>query len=377
MYIGCARNLEEIDEAFMLAATTFRPQEEVADAANIKRVLMFQRGSLSEADVVVIVDESKRVIGTCFLIDRLFYRDNIRLKGTFLSSICINEPARGKGLSNLLMNYAIAECERRYSAFAILIARRAVDHFYNRFGFWGISAYSKISIKLEDVTVSKDGLIIRPVTEDDVILLEKIYETNYSFLLGACERSLENWKHILWKARWQGSSFVLFEKQDFVAGYAIYSGSEIYEIASAVGTSYLDLLSSLELKYSLNNFTIHASEHHPIVNELCHLDFSISNRQCSYGGHMVRVVDVDHLSDILRQDLQDYFVGAQSSEHALRTKDIDIEWLNGTVSINLNTSALSYENTCHLLGARYFSIEPGVQQFINLKPFNVPVIDQV
>lgn len=377
MYIGCARSPQELESAIALAAVTFRSNEDVVTALDVKLYLMSPRVRITENDVVVIADDDQKILGTCFLIDRLFNKKGIRLKGTFLSSICIAESMRGKGLSSQLMNCAIAECESRSSDFAILIARRAVDHFYNKFGFWGISTYSKLSFKFDEIAKLNYRCVIRSATEKDIDSIEKIHILVYSFLLGSCERSLENWRHILWKTKWQGASFTIFQTEGVVVGYVIHSASDIFEIAAANGASYLDLLSCLGREFSVKTFAVHTSQYHPIVNELRDLDFSIYSRQCSYGGHMVRIVADKKMLEIFRQDLKGYFLGTEQTKHTLCTKHFDVELSDADISININTSAFGYENTCHLMGSSYLSAEPQIQSLLNLRPFNVPVFDQV
>lgn len=376
MYIGRARSPQELESAIALAAVTFRSNEDIVTALDVKLYLMSPGVKITENDVIVIADDDQKILGTCFLIDRLFNKKGIRLKGTFLSSICIAESMRGKGLSSQLMNCAIAECESRSSDFAILIARRAVDHFYNKFGFWGISTYSKLSFKFDEIAKLNYRCVIRSATEKDIDLIEKIHLLVYSFLLGSCERSLENWRHILWKTKWQGASFTIFQTEGVVVGYVIHSASDIFEIAAADGASYLDLLSCLGRECSIENFTVHASQYHPIIYELRDLDFSVSFRQCSYGGHMIRVIADTKLLEILRQDLKSTFIATKQTKYSLCAEDFNVELDGQNVSINLNTSAFCYNNTCHLLGASYLSVEPKINSLISLSPFNVPVFDQ-
>lgn len=78
-------------------------------------------------------------MGSAFLIERaLPLRDKI-LRAVFISSISIAEKVRGQGLSYFLMEAAIEASRVRGIDVAMLIARRAVDGFYTRFGFWGLS----------------------------------------------------------------------------------------------------------------------------------------------------------------------------------------------------------------------------------------------
>lgn len=376
MYIGCARNSNDVERALLLAAKTFRANETVDAAVDVKRHLMSPERGICKQDVVVIANEEDEVAGTCFLIDRPFFRSGNKLKGTFLSSICIAEKSRGMGYSAPLMNHAIAECERRGSAFSILIARRAVDRFYNRFNFWGLSQYSKIHINLKEIPASSNFLTIYPVTEDDLTSVNSLYESTYSPLLGACERSVEYWRHVLWKTEKQNIAFVVFRMRGAICGYAMFSGSEVYEVASKSEVPCLDLLHHVGKVYSLTNISLDGSPLHRIVHELCSFDFSVANRQCIYGGHMVRIVNHDVLLKMWEEELRGMFLKLGAKDFLGVSEDFVIELKEGKVSVTLTSSPFNYENTSNLMGASSLSTTQRMQPLFKQSPFNVPLVDQ-
>lgn len=377
IYIGCARNSQEVDGALTLATRTFGSNETTEMSVNAKRRLMSPHGILSEQDVVVLVNRTGEICGTCFLVDRLFYRGKNNVQGTFLSSICIAESSRGKGLSKLLMNATIAECERRGTAFAILIARRAVDHFYNKFSFWGLSQYSKINFKLEDSCALLNNCSFSPATEADLIEVNGMYESTYSGLYGACKRSLEYWKYVLWRTTSQERNFYIYKTQGMVRGYVIFSGSELDELASAQRVSCLGLIKDLARNSSLKEVTLNCSSEHPIVSELHCLDFSVTQRQCNYGGHMVRVINRDVLLRYLAEEIQADCCSFGIENYTEMHGDALIELRNGKVAITLTDSPYSHKNTCLLMGAAYLSEVSSRRSIYKHRYFNVPFFDQV
>lgn len=376
MYIGCARNSRDIERALALAAKTFRSGEDPDTAISIKKFLVSLGGTIPEQDVVILVNEADEMLGACFLIDRLFFKGSNRLKGTFLTSVCIAESSRGKGLSALLMNCAIAECERRDSVFAILIARRAVDYFYNQFNFWGLSQYSTININLKDISTSSNRFALYPANEDDLVLVNCAYEHTYSALLGSCERSVEYWRHILRKAKKQNNTFVVFRMQGIICGYAIFAGSEIHEVASNSDVLCLDLLHYLGEVYSLTNIALNSSPQHRIVHELHSFDFSVTQRQCPYGGHMVRVINHKVLLQMWEEELRKNFFELNSKDCLWTSEDFVIELVGGKVSVTLKSSPFNYRNTCNLMGACYLSAIQSLPSIFKPSSFNVPLVDQ-
>lgn len=376
MYIGCARNSKDVERALALAAKTFRSNENPDEAIRIKRFFMSPRGTISEQDVVVLVDETDEIVGTCFLIDRLFYRGNKKLKGTFLTSICIAESSRRKGFSALLMNCAIAECEGRGAVFAILIARKAMDYFYNKFNFWGLSQYSKLHLKLADSYASGKSCSFSPATESDLTLVSTLYESTYSGLYGSCERSLEYWGYVLRKTESQRCNFFIHRTQGRIDGYVIFSGSELYELASAQDVCCFELLNDLGQNLSLKEVTLHCSREHPIFRELQEVDFSLTQRQCNYGGHMVRIINETALLKVLAKEVENEFAGFGMENYTERLGDALIELRKGKVGIIPTSSPYSYKNTCFLMGAEHLSMVSSRPSIYKPRSFNVPLFDQ-
>jgi predicted acetyltransferase len=376
MYSGCARNSKDVDRAVVLAAKTFRSNEKIDAAINVKKLLLSPEGGIAEQDVVVLSDDAGEILGTCFLIDRFFYRGRNKLKGTFLTSICIADSSRGKGYSALLMNCAIAEVERRGAAFAILIARRAVDHFYNKFNFWGLPQYSKILLKLVTPCTTVKNFTFTPATESDLAAVSTLHESTYSGLYGSCERSLEYWKHVLWRADSQSCNFFIYRIQGGISGYVLFSGSDIYEFASAQDASCFELINDLGQYASLKEATLHCSDKHPVLRELQGVDFSLTRRQCIYGGHMVRIINETALLKELAEEVKDAIGSLGMKDYKEIHGDALIELQNGIVEITLTGSPYGYRNTCLLMGAEFLTMGSDKVSVFKPHSFNVPLFDQ-
>lgn len=368
-YIGSARNTNDVEQALTLATRIFREDEPFQTALATTRFLMSAGKDLCLKDVMVLEDKNNQIVGTCFLIDRLFFKGAQTIKGTFLSSICIAQNHRGRGFSEILMNSSIAECERRDSAFAILIARRAVDHFYTKFNFWGLSQYSKINVTLNEKP-QVSGLDILSATTDDLPRINCLYESNYCSLLGSCVRSTDQWKHILLKSRKQNLEFVTLKKDTALLGYAILNRTEIEELASSSNTSMLELLRNLVATYSLKNLAINCSPMHPVVLELTPFDFSITLRQCIYGGHMIRIINARALSKV-----KSFERNSQAS--ADHSQNISVSVDGGATDAHSQRHAQNYENTCELMGASILSTRDYFGSAPLLRSFNVSIVDQV
>ena len=52
---------------------------------------------------------------------------------------------------------------------------------------------------------------------------------------------------------------------------------------------YKSILADLTLFLNELNISFHLGNNHPLFNEIRHLDFTYSYRECWYGGHMMRI----------------------------------------------------------------------------------------
>lgn len=369
LYVGRARNTNDVEQALTLATGIFRADEPFETALATTRFLMSAGKDLCRENVIVLVDEYNQIIGSCFLIDRHFFWGSKTMQGTFLSSICIASNHRGKGFSEILMNFSITECERRGSFFAILIARRAVDYFYTKFNFWGISQYSKVNLAVKNGQLTSN-LSVNLATIDDLPEIGSLYVSNYSSSLGSCVRTTEQWEHILLKAKKQNLEFVTLKKDAALLGYAILNRTEIEEFASSESISKLKLLRHIAATYSLPNLSINCAPNHPLVSELASLDFSIALRQCVYGGHMVRIINPEALLNeaVLENPPQ---VSVNGSDELSASVD------QGVLRTASRRHPLSSEETFEMMGARFLSAGDHSGSGSLLRSFNVPFVDQV
>ena len=346
MYIGCARDARDIEEALLLATKIFNsPKDLSEELIKNKKILLSPYDTLYEKDVVIVANDQNEICGTCILIDREFYKNDIRLKGTFLSAICISESHQGQGFSRLLMDEAIKKCEERGSSFAVLIARKDVDYFYNKFSFWGLSEYSTVNFKIPDKPISCSDYSISPATNKDLANVNELYDSTYPKLFGSCVRSIKYWNYVLWKTNRQQFNFSIIKSKGIVIGYVIFKDDDIYEIATSNNASNLELLCIMRERYSMNNVMLHCSSQHPLIFELGELDFSYTRRQCYFGGHMVRILNADHLLSCLEEDLQHEALTLGISNHTEANGDSVIKIRDKNLDVKILGSPYDYKNT--------------------------------
>jgi len=295
-YAGIARSDNERKAALELAAASFSQIGVPLEMAiHRKANFLFEHPGFGDSSVVVVCDKSDSVVGSAFLINSEMPDGKGLLKSVFISSVSVAEKSRGQGLSVLLMESAIRVATERGADIAIVIARRAVDGYYTRFGFWGVSQYSKVSLELATLPLDKhlvQLVLLKSVTKQDLGLCATLYAENYKNLFGHCLRKPEMWEYVLNKLPFLGLRFDLVLIDGEPVSYVVHDGAgEFHEI----GVVSSDTLFSLRMFFAAcapgcKSVTLHIPATHPFLGRLEGADVSLTLRECPYGGHMVRIL---------------------------------------------------------------------------------------
>jgi predicted acetyltransferase len=249
-----------------------------------------ERGNKCEN--VILVKSNDDIIATCFILDKEMYFDGELVPVSFLCNICVLPKFRGNAISKVLMKTAIDLCTYRNKKASFVIARKAVDYYYTKFNFYGISSYSSINVKKSTVFLNnKNSISLIEFKEVHIEKANVIYTNIYNNLLGSFYRCKEDWKFCIKKAQQLSMNFMaIFEKHKMI-GFIVYIDNKIKEIAINNSEHYVDVLAEIFKATKRESIYLEVSPKHPIVQKLQEFDFTIKNRQCWYGGHMMRIHD--------------------------------------------------------------------------------------
>lgn len=300
-----AQTRAELSIGLELAAKVFCAGDTLRSAVPYKSRLLSPTHSV-EPGQCIIVQENGAIIGTAFLITRDFvFPDRIR-KGTFLTSICMMPEARGRGISRLLMETALTHAKALGSEIALVVARRAVDHYYLQFGFHGVSHYARTELQslLTSSQISgpsemglvrhgprKSGEFLLPWTQ-----LSDLYDQAYRDQAGACLRDEQVWRFINWKMADRDCELHTLEDE---TAYAIHRGGDVFELGASDSEAYARLLDALTHQTGAASLKLYSvSAVHPVHRVLGQRDHNLTLRQCAYGGHMICMLDDRNLDRI-------------------------------------------------------------------------------
>jgi predicted N-acetyltransferase YhbS len=380
LYAGPARNLQEEEQAIGLACKEFSNAQETIHDNQRKKFLLLNHPGFNRNSTIIVSLPGKGVVGAAFLIERVFHRETERIKGVFISSVCIEKSERGHGYSKALIHAAIDSGNRLGAAMAVVIARRKVDWFYTQFGFWGMSQYNTLRADIQPWSIEpEEEILLRPAAQDDLFDCSLIYKATYHDAFGSCVRDNNTWLYNLGKAKHLNVKFSVIDNKGSIKGYAFHDeDGNIFEIATMDHDTAHNALISLAKQSKGTTLVLHIPPNHPVVSALAGLDLTISSRECPYGGHMVRVIKPSIFLNLKSREESENARGKMKSKSSLINEDTQ-KFMDDSVKIKAfnEQSFNNYAYATQLLSVRRPTLFEDRNTLDQTFYFNIPLIDQI
>jgi predicted acetyltransferase len=289
----------DIDSAFQLAISVFKVSSDIDDYDFYKLRLWRDDPSYALDNFILARAEDGDVCGLVRIVPRTIFRGEEAFSVAGVSSVCLAPRQRGNGNSLKLMEFALACCKKRAFDFAFLFARRAADHYYSRFGFQGISSYSKLKIKYADLA-SDSQLVAGPSCEQNIKIYSAAYDQCYARVFGRVERTPAYWQFLLRKFQspYPDRIETLYISGEPV-GYVLLNDSTIHELAFTQHVDARALIAFLSRQFPLvckdGDINLDLPPQHSLLSALHGLDISVTQRECPFGGHMACILNPEAL----------------------------------------------------------------------------------
>lgn len=251
-----------------------------------------------EIDLSFIVGafDDKKVIGLIRIIPTRLKIGKEFKNSACITSVVVKKDYRGRGISRGLMNQAIATLEEKKIEVAYLFARRAVDNYYNKFGFVGLSSYETISkIKIKALEDSNNVFELRNSKNSaNISQYNEFYNDTYKNCLGAIARDSKYWESLINRLdSVVDVNFVELYQNNQLEGYAIVQNGEEVKVLELSCSSKISTKAIPLLVTKKNVSTLIIPHNHPSVLKTEFIDRTINHRLCVNGGHMVKLVGVE------------------------------------------------------------------------------------
>lgn len=295
-YAGPARSFEELSVALDLASLNFKLDTQTYDECReyLKLRILSYPGFRLENCIVVLGDNHK-LIGSAFLFESQYNFDDhhINLSNCFLTYVSIAGEFRGFNISRILVESALTEAAN-LSTLSTVVARRAVNWYYTKFGFRGISHYASFDVMLEtqrnDGILSNYGYSFEDAIESDLSILKTLYQNEYINHLGSLCRSKALWKYYLTLLNSKSLSLKIIYQNNITIGYICFdSCNRVVELAFGHQLALHEFKSIFKCLFpGMRTISFDIPPLHSIIQGLYGIDIVMRLRQCPYGGHMVK-----------------------------------------------------------------------------------------
>ena len=282
-----AETYGECEAAFELASGIFNDTSTNDLHGDIKKLSWEYYESFRPENLIIGLNRHK-IVGVLRICPVVmpWYKRNFRVAG--LSSICVAKEYQGQGFGRALMEKSVVYLDDENFDFSFLIARRAVDHFYTKFGFFGASSYQSFKCKFEREQF--EGIIgfSNFKIENSSSYLE-FFHSNYKQCFGATCRGEGFWRYAINRLLAIGLNFkeVIFEGD--LIGYIVHRDLSIVECGFSMKIPQCIIRQSMiEFSAPQSNLQMNLPHDHMITDSLNNVDVEFYSRKCLFGGHMIR-----------------------------------------------------------------------------------------
>ncbi len=285
----------EVSAAYELFYRSFGPTyDEAKEAFDISREC---DPTMKTENLFIVETKGKLVVAALRTVTRdlTLFGEKFKIGG--IATTVVHSNHRGKGLFNLLTQFALNEMIRRELNLCLEFARRAIDYINIPHGFWGAPVERRYTI-LDPPTLEAGSLNFRKMEIEDAPFLEKAYLQVYKSLPVFLDRPESLWKTKMKLPVFsmQYDAYICYEGgSDEPIGYVIgQRESGIIDICTCDGNpkTYQSILFTEGSPVrDTACIGMSLSTEHPAIKAFQGYAYSIYTRHPHYGGHILRILN--------------------------------------------------------------------------------------
>lgn len=282
MEVRLAKDYNEVEACIIQACSIFHSP---STKESYKNFLWHKTPGFHPGRVILLTD-NRKIFGFLRVIPQKIHFPGKLVHSAALSSIAILPEYRGQGLSNMLMTKSLDLCRNEGFDFAHLIARKAVDHYYCKFGFLGISSYEKLYLQSAFLGDTSE-LRVEKIHDRWLKFCSEAYDFSYAQCVGKMVRSGKFWQYS--KERLDlmpGLHWSVVTRNSVPLAYLIYDNVTIHELGMSPD------LQDYKCIFGIDNFGSIRTLNIPFTHSIYRLfdtsvDYRQEQRKCLFGGHMM------------------------------------------------------------------------------------------
>lgn len=355
--IDVLQNLKEAETAFFLSLKAFYPEGAPSGTEELWRYKWFEDPSFDLKNIFVIKDQTGRMLGGLRVVSRRLRRIDQVFKMFGIAETFVDPSNQGFGYASLLTKYAIQEGQRRGYDILAVVARTQIDYFYLKYGAYGLGAYNEVMLRGWRDTIKKaTEFSVSDIHHYDLDIANKAYEYSYFNSFGPMKRTFDHWKFLVEKISRQGEEIRILKKAAEIVGYFVAKENQIIEIALLPGIPYRPVVDFLWYDFvdnqNVEGLKLKIPYTHRLFDDDLQLDVTVKNRECYYGGHIVKVLNKNRVLTLMEKR-----PGGSLTEKLIKPVDfgrgnVKVMWDGKEARASYSSgSDPSYHETLFLLGA--------------------------
>lgn len=275
----------------------------------------------------IILRSGGSILGTLQVVGKELKVFNSVVPVDGITNVCVDPRHQGKGLGAELMYFANRILDERSKAASILVARRAVDGFYARFGFLGTGCFTEMVIPSEEYNAAKNTGNITFRTgpaHKKAGEYKKLYDKTYNTIPFSFHRDREWWENMeMWyKFKVRHREFVNVIRGEKILGYFICQNGRIIEAACSDAGAFCNALLLFAKRKNMPELVITCAPGHSCNRYLQKINHTLKMRRAWDGGHMMRANDKAKFLDIVDLYLRQGFSSCSGIEGLSKAKDV-------------------------------------------------------
>ena len=238
----------------------------------------------------IVAKFNKKIVGFLILVKRRFYFFNKIIKSLGMSFMVVESRYHTFQISKKLLHEMFIISEK-YDVI-LGFAKKIMDNYYIKYGFLGISNFSKVCLKINDLNTNEyKKMKITKTKKKDLIDINKIYNYANTFSAGFFLRDKILWKYyFLYKKTFE--FYTIFKSAEII-GYFIINKKNIIEINCKKNKEAptLYILKRFLKNKKYENIIFETNLNSPFINYLKKYNHSLSTRYAWNGGHILKIVN--------------------------------------------------------------------------------------
>ena len=376
-----AADKRDAEEAFALSLEAFYPAgglpEPVRKGWYCK---WFGEPSFSPGDILLIRDDRGNLTGGLRMVSRTMQRGAQDFKVLGIAETFIKPACQGRGYTKPLMQTFLTEAVAGAADLAMVIARKTIDWFYDRYHFYGVGAYQRIELGDLD-TRPFEGWRLERVRPFDTAMAQEAYKTAYRQCLGPMKRSTADWRFLVERCDLGTHEIFTVYTAGEPAGYCIINQGAVIELALLPGISYRKCVRAIGAGPGQmspeGRLVLHLPATHDLLNADLGCDVRISTRECRYGGHLARILNPARMAALAEKRLQQEFRAMHMGAFDARVDRIALSWDGHRCRVAVpQAEHFTYGETRFLIGSDLICGRQHLHPVIRRLPLVISPLDE-